>query len=190
MPKADFVNLTEAAERLGKSIRTIALYIKNPAVESQIVQVPRKRGGYIRKRLVNLESLIRAIMQDRGGQTHSAILDPSTTLQSGVLINPPCNVEPEYKNRLCRVDRESSGTQQNTTAPAHNPTSQLCRVGETLQMLQTTPLEADNPRVTSEPTLQPIDALSKPKNTLINNPNFSPNSLAGRTRHEGTVDGE
>ena len=58
-----FVTIPEAAELLGKAIRTIKTYLKNSSVESILIEVPLEHGGYTRKRLVNLDSLRRVFEQ-------------------------------------------------------------------------------------------------------------------------------
>jgi len=74
-----FVTIPEAARVLSKGIRTIERYLAHPDVESTLVEVPLERGGYTRKRLVNLDSLRRVFEQNSPPILQSPLEEPPAT---------------------------------------------------------------------------------------------------------------
>lgn len=96
-----FVSIPEAAELLGKSARTIKAYLKNPAVESTLIETPLERGGYTRKRLVNLDSLRRVFEQNSPPILQSPLEEPPAPSDTAPTSQP--EITPERMQQAHRL---------------------------------------------------------------------------------------
>ncbi len=96
-----FVSIPEAARVLSKGIRTIERYLEHPDVESTLVEVPLERGGYTRKRLVNLDSLRRVFEQNSPPILQSPLEEPPAPSDTAPTSQP--EITPERMQQAHRL---------------------------------------------------------------------------------------